>query len=136
SIESRVPFLDHTLAEYLLSMPNELRVSDGTSKYAFRLAMQDELPESVLARHDKIGFETPEEKWLKDESVVPIVKSIIGSKSFMSRDFWNWERVQNMYEKLLKGESSAIFVGTEIWRCISIELWMRLFIEKQEFMGE
>lgn len=136
SIESRVPFLDHTLAEYLLSMPNELRVSDGVTKYAFRKAMEDDLPVSVLSRHDKIGFETPEEKWLKDESVTPIVQKIISSKSFMARDFWNWERVRDMYDKLLKGESSAIFVGTEIWRCISVELWMRLFIEKQEFVGE
>ncbi|MDW7731746.1 MAG: asparagine synthase (glutamine-hydrolyzing) [Methanolobus sp.] len=136
SIESRVPFLDHTLAEYLLSMPNELRVSEGETKYAFRRAMEDELPASVLSRHDKIGFETPEEKWLKDESVTPIIQKIIGSQSFMARDFWNWERVRDMYDKLLKGESSAIFVGTEIWRCISIELWMRLFIEKQEFVGE
>ncbi|TGC07440.1 asparagine synthase (glutamine-hydrolyzing) [Methanolobus halotolerans] len=136
SLESRVPFLDHKLAEYLLSMPNELRVSDGVTKYAFRQAMEDDLPASVLSRHDKIGFETPEEKWLKDEAVVPIVHRILDSKSFMARDFWNWEKVRDMYEKLLKGETSAIFVGTEIWRCVSIELWMRLFIEKQEFVGE
>ncbi|WP_406657740.1 asparagine synthase (glutamine-hydrolyzing) [Methanolobus sp. ZRKC2] len=136
SIESRVPFLDHNLAEYLLSMPNELRVYDGVTKYAFRQAMEEELPASILSRNDKIGFETPEEKWLKDEAVKPVIHNIISSKSFMARDFWNWEKIQDMYDKLLKGESSAIFVGTEIWRCISIELWIRLFIEKEEFVAE
>ena len=50
----------------------------------------------------------------------------------MSRDFWNAELVKDMYEKLLSGKSSGIFVGTEIWRCISVELWMQLYIDRQQ----
>jgi asparagine synthase (glutamine-hydrolysing) len=134
SVESRVPFLDHRLVEYLLSIPSEERINKGVTKYAFRKAMEGEVPESVLARHDKIGFATPEESWLNDKAVKDFVYSIIDSENFKARDFWNWKLVKEMFIKLNCGESQGIFVGTEIWRCISVELWMRMFIEQQEFM--
>ncbi|MDW7731747.1 MAG: asparagine synthase (glutamine-hydrolyzing) [Methanolobus sp.] len=136
SIESRVPFLDYRLVEYMFSMPSGQKIHEGTTKYAFRQAMEGEVPSSILSRHDKIGFATPEEKWMKDDAVIPIIHKILDSESFRKRDFWDWEMVRGMYEKLLDGKSSSIFVGTEIWRCISVELWMRLFIDRQDIMAE
>jgi asparagine synthase (glutamine-hydrolysing) len=133
SIESRLPFLDHVLVEYLLSLPSAQRINNGVTKYAFRKAMEGELPESVLARHDKIGFATPEESWLNEKRIKDFVYSIINSEAFRSRDFWSWALVKDMFKKLHSGESQSIFVGTEIWRCISVELWMRMFIERREF---
>jgi len=56
------------LVEYLLSIPSE-QPHNGVTKYAFCKAMEGEVPESVLARHDKIGFSTPEENWLNDKVV-------------------------------------------------------------------
>ncbi len=134
SIESRVPFLDHKLVEYLLSIPSEQRINNGVTKYAFRKAMEGEVPQSILSRHDKIGFATPEENWLNNKVIKDFVYSIIDSESFRSRDFWNWKLVREMFIKLHSDESHGIFVGTEIWRCISVELWIQMFIEGQEFI--
>ncbi|MCQ6963395.1 asparagine synthase (glutamine-hydrolyzing) [Methanolobus chelungpuianus] len=131
SIESRVPFLDYRFVEYAFSMPSEMKIHEGVTKYAFRKAMEGELPQSILSRYDKIGFATPEQKWLQEKSMIELMRDIIASDSFRSRDFWNAELVADMYNRMLTGESSGIFVGTEIWRCISVELWMRLYIEKQ-----
>jgi asparagine synthase (glutamine-hydrolysing) len=65
SVESRVPFLDVELAEYLYSLPEEYLISeDGCSKYVFREAMRGIVPDVVLDRRDKIGFATPEKTWL------------------------------------------------------------------------
>ena len=132
SIESRVPFLDYRFVEYAFSMPSEMKIKGGVTKYAFRKAMEGEVPQSILSRYDKIGFATPEQKWLKDEAMIKLMNGIINSDSFRSRDFWNAELVTEMYGKMLSEEASGIFVGTEIWRCISVELWMRLYIEKQQ----
>ncbi|WP_406657741.1 asparagine synthase (glutamine-hydrolyzing) [Methanolobus sp. ZRKC2] len=136
SIESRVPFLDYRLVEYMFSMSPGQKIHEGTTKYAFRQAMEGDVPSSILSRHDKIGFATPEDKWLKEEGVRDFINQIIDSESFQSRDYWNWEMVRSMYEKLLEGKSSSIFVGTEIWRCISVELWMRLFIDNKGCVAE
>lgn len=61
SIESRVPFLDRALTEFVLSLPEEWLVGpDGTTKRILRDAVRDLLPAQVVDRRDKIGFATPE----------------------------------------------------------------------------
>ena len=65
SVESRVPFLDRSLADSVLSFPEGMLMDGaGTTKSILRQALRGLVPDSVLARRDKIGFETPEEDWL------------------------------------------------------------------------
>jgi asparagine synthase (glutamine-hydrolysing) len=65
SIESRVPFLTPQLAQFAMSLPEQYLVSDdATSKAVFRAAMRGIVPDAILDRQDKIGFATPESKWL------------------------------------------------------------------------
>ena len=65
SIESRVPFLIPSLAEFLLRLPEEYLIGpDGTSKRIFRDATRGFVPDAILDRKDKIGFATPEQRWL------------------------------------------------------------------------
>lgn len=87
SIESRVPFLSPRLAEFMLTLPAEFVVSkDGRSKNLFREAMRGIVPDAILDRRDKIGFETPElnllianrrklESWLDVAGDVPFLNS-------------------------------------------------------------
>lgn len=61
SIESRVPFLTIPLAEFLLSLPEDYLVSPSAeTKRLFRHAMRGIVPDAVLDRSDKIGFDVPE----------------------------------------------------------------------------
>lgn len=65
-IESRVPFADDTgLVNELFSLPASYKVKHGTLKYLLREAVKDFIPPVVYARKDKVGFETPQVKWLK-----------------------------------------------------------------------
>lgn len=50
SIEGRVPFCDHELAEYVYNVPWEMKVADGREKSLLRAAVRDLLPEAVLQR--------------------------------------------------------------------------------------
>ncbi|MFT7467585.1 MAG: asparagine synthase (glutamine-hydrolyzing) [Candidatus Pseudothioglobus sp.] len=64
SIESRVPFLTIDLAEYLYSLPESYLVNDaGNTKHVFREAMKGILPDEIIDRKDKIGFETDDKGW-------------------------------------------------------------------------
>lgn len=65
SIESRVPFLDINLIEFILSIPPQMNMNKGWTKYLFRKAMSGKLPKKICWRKDKKGFETPQEKWMK-----------------------------------------------------------------------
>src|SRR6185312_8451321 len=64
SIESRVPFLDYRLVEYLAGLPDHMKLRRGVTKVVLRKALGDVLPESVRDRRDKMGFVTPEHAWL------------------------------------------------------------------------
>lgn len=65
SLESRVPFLTPKLVQFLLSLPEEYLLGpDGTSKRVFRAALRGLVPDAILDRRDKIGFATPEQRWL------------------------------------------------------------------------
>jgi asparagine synthase (glutamine-hydrolysing) len=68
SIESRVPFLDYRLVEFLSGVPSQWKSARGETKVALRAAMRDILPEAVRTRRDKMGFVTPEEVWLRGEA--------------------------------------------------------------------
>ncbi len=65
SIESRVPFLDRALTEFVLGLPEDYLIGpDGTSKRILRDAVRGLVPDAVVDRRDKVGFETPESDWL------------------------------------------------------------------------
>jgi len=69
SVEARVPFLTIELAEFVLSLPESFLVSaDGETKSIFRAAMRGIVPDEILDRRDKIGFETPEKAWLQGQT--------------------------------------------------------------------
>jgi len=66
SVESRVPFLTCDVVEFLLTLPESYLLSpNAQTKRIFRAAMRGIVPDSILNRRDKIGFETPEYDWLR-----------------------------------------------------------------------
>ncbi|MCP1663250.1 MULTISPECIES: asparagine synthase (glutamine-hydrolyzing) [Methanocalculus] len=86
SIESRVPFLDYRLVEYLASLPEDQKIRGGITKYILRKATKGLLPETIRCRMDKRGFSTPEEVWMK-EAMQPKIVKILTLPSFRSRPY-------------------------------------------------
>ena len=69
SREVRLPFLDHRLVEFSLSLPSRMLFHDGWSKRVLREAMRGTVPAAILERRDKVGFATPWTQWLRDHMV-------------------------------------------------------------------
>lgn len=67
SVESRAPYLDFGLVEYLYGLPDDFRYSHGESKRILRRAMRKIVPDQVLDRRDKMGFVTPEAVWVRHQ---------------------------------------------------------------------
>jgi len=91
SVENRVPFLDHRLAEYVSSIPSVYKIHKGWSKWLLRLAMKELLPEQILWRRDKIGFTTPSAKWATYENspILPLI-SRYGIKEYSTHYLWKF----------------------------------------------
>jgi asparagine synthase (glutamine-hydrolysing) len=67
SIENRVPFLTIQLAEFVLSLPENFLISEeGETKSIFREAMRGIVPDEILDRRDKVGFESPLGDWVSE----------------------------------------------------------------------
>ncbi len=64
SREVRLPYLDRRVAEYAFSLPAAFLCQDGVTKRILRDAVRGLVPESILARRDKIAFEPPQARWL------------------------------------------------------------------------
>lgn len=103
SMENRVPFLDHRLADYVSSIPSVYKIHSGWSKWLLRLAMQELLPDKILWRKDKVGFTTPSEKWcIHKASPIPPLMSRYGIKAYTTHYLWKFyiaHRLISMYGK-------------------------------------
>lgn len=69
SREVRLPFLYHELVEFLFSLPAQMKINDGWTKWIMRYAFETELPAEICWRKDKIGYEPPQKSWMENESV-------------------------------------------------------------------
>ena len=117
SIESRVPFLDHRLVEFMFSIPDYHKVKDGVSKYILREAMKDKLPDNIYLRVDKKGFLTPgEARWLRG----PLIGYIDNIRS--SRlDFLDKKKIKIIINDYIKGSSKNEKI---VWRLAMFSEWM------------
>jgi asparagine synthase (glutamine-hydrolysing) len=67
SIEVRLPFLFHELVEFVFSLPNDYLIRGGWNKAILRHAMNNKLPDEIIWRKDKVGYEPPQKQWETDK---------------------------------------------------------------------
>jgi asparagine synthase (glutamine-hydrolysing) len=65
-IEVRLPFLQTDMVEFLFSLPTDMKINYGFTKYILRKLMDKKLPDNIVWRTDKVGFEPPQKKWMQD----------------------------------------------------------------------
>ncbi|MGE5343009.1 MAG: asparagine synthase (glutamine-hydrolyzing) [Candidatus Omnitrophota bacterium] len=126
SLEARVPFLDHHLVERTLSLPPEQIIHRGETKHILRQAMLGMLPEKIRMRQDKIGFDTPWEKWFKSPLFRELIFDLLHSARFRQRGILNSRKCIRDFELFLMGKTD---IPKEIWKWINLELWFRRFID-------
>ncbi len=119
SIEDRLPFLDYRFVNFCLSLPMGAKIRNGWSKYIMRTSL--DLPELIKKRKDKIGFYTPENEWIRQNSS-EFRKLFEQEEDFRAGRYINRRKVLEDWERLTAGKDS---IG--IFRYICLEKWMRIF---------
>jgi asparagine synthase (glutamine-hydrolysing) len=123
SLESRVPLLDYRLLELAGTIPDGLKLKHGQTKYIFRKALAGLLPDSILARTDKVGFTLPLEQWFKGP-LKQFAREIIDSKTSRERGIFSKKALHRICARDAGAEWAS-----EIWLMVSIEMWFRTFID-------
>jgi asparagine synthase (glutamine-hydrolysing) len=124
SIEARVPLLDHKLVEFAATLPPELLIHRGTTKYLFKRALRGRLPEAVLQR-PKRGFAVPLGRWFRGR-LGEFARDLLLSDKSLQRGFFDPAAVRLLVER--QGPRQEL--GLELWTLLSLELWCRAFLDR------
>lgn len=89
SIEVRLPYLSHELVEFLFTLPSVMKINNGWSKWIARAASTQVVPQEIVWRKDKVGFEGPD-TYLQTMRDDPRISDVINSNAvkqyFVDRD--------------------------------------------------
>jgi len=69
SVEVRLPFLSAELVQFVFSLPSTYKIRDGFTKFILRKTMQGKLPDNLLWRTDKVGYEPPQKQWMQNATL-------------------------------------------------------------------
>ncbi len=125
SLEARVPFLDHRLVELAFSLDGGELIRRGETKSVLRRALSDLLPPAVRERRDKLGFVTPEARFLRGR-LGELAGEVFASQRFRARGFVDAQAAQ---QRLAKHRSGELNAGMELWRALNVELWAQRFLD-------
>jgi asparagine synthase (glutamine-hydrolysing) len=123
SIESRVPFLDHTLVEFAARIPDRLKIRRGTQKHILKAAVSDLLPPKIVYRK-KMGFPTPLARWLRDPRAEALY-AVLRSPDGLLAAHLDLGQVDALIERHRSGREDAT---DRIWRLLNLQLWGDLFV--------
>ena len=124
SLELRVPFLDIEVFRVASSVPTDLKLTKGTTKYALRRALADIVPPHVLNR-DKLGFPVPIKFWLKDVMYD------------WARDIIAESQADDLIDRgtalrlLAEHRTGPHDYSRKIWTLLVLLLWHGIFVEKR-----
>ncbi|MBI4665142.1 MAG: asparagine synthase (glutamine-hydrolyzing) [Nitrospinae bacterium] len=121
SLESRVPLMDHRIAELMASIPPNIKFKGGRMKSIFKQAARNKMPGKILDRKDKMGFPVPLNHWIKSGSA-EFVRDVLLSERTRSRGLFNVPRIEEAVTS--QGE-----FGRVVWGLLCLELWCRIFID-------
>lgn len=116
SVESRTPFSDDIdLIRLLFSFNGNRKIKNGVSKHLLREALKPKLPREIYSRYDKIGFETPMQKWMLQ--LKPQIMDEVKAAGF---DFVD-------YTHLEKTDHTSVFQNKLLFKLFILARWQKLF---------
>jgi asparagine synthase (glutamine-hydrolysing) len=124
SRETRLPFLDHRLVNFVVHLPEAMKLHGGWTKYILRCAMH-EMPDPIRWRRDKQGFVIPEPLWLRHDLRPMICEAFRGS-TLAALGVLDDAAFLQRYQRYREGDGRA--ATSEISRVLIAELWARKFL--------
>ena len=126
SIESRVPFLDHTFVEFAMRLPDAIKLPAG-GKFILKKAVEDLLPRDIVYR-PKMGFPTPLPRWLRESRSDPILAYLCDPNGFLA----SWFDLGKLDQLIQRHRSSAEDATDRLWRLLNLQVWADVFLLKRD----
>jgi asparagine synthase (glutamine-hydrolysing) len=127
SLEARVPFLDHKFMELAAGIPSQLKLKGRESKFILKKAFKYLLPDPILKRR-KMGFGVPLSRWFRKE-LRNYAREILLDAKTLSRGYFRREGVERLLNEHIELRYDH---STRIWALLVLEIWFRIFVDKEE----
>lgn len=125
SIESRLPFMDYRLVEFVFSLPGEFKVRDGSGKVLLKEAVRGLVPEFILDNPYKLGFVVPIREWFRDRPD-EIMYPVLLSDRCRQRGLFEPKALERA---LCRHVSGRVDLSSQIFRWLTLELWCQIAID-------
>lgn len=118
SLETRVPFLDHRVVEYAWSLPLDLKVRNGQSKWILRQILQRYVPNELIDR-PKMGFGVPIDLWLRGP-LKEWAQDLLSNSMLAKHGFLNSKLIQKKWQEHLSGVRNWQY---HLWDVLMFQTW-------------
>jgi asparagine synthase (glutamine-hydrolysing) len=117
ALEVRVPFLDHTVVEYVLALNDKYKYPTSPKKLLVDAA-GDLLPPEIVNR-PKMGFTLPWSHWLKNELKLFCAEKM---EALGGREAFSREQVLDLWKAFLADDPRVKW--SNIWYLVTLECWL------------
>lgn len=124
-LEARCPLLDYHIVALATRIPTNLKLRGWQSKYIWKRALRDIVPESILAR-SKQGFTVPLSNWLQGPLRTLLYDTLTSARS-RQRGLFNTPHL----EKLMSvHDQGGNHLARPLWALLALELWFQTYIDR------
>ena len=124
SLECRSPLLDHTFMELAATVPLNLKIRNGSTKYIFKETVRDLLPPELMQR-PKQGFGIPVHDWFSG-ALKEMAREYLLSERSLARGCFRPDYLEHLFTLHEQG----LYQGHPFWLLICLEEWRRQFIDR------
>jgi asparagine synthase (glutamine-hydrolysing) len=123
-LEARSPMLDHVFMEFAASLPSQMKVRDGVTKYILKRAAEPFLPPDNIYR-TKRGFSIPLAPWFR-HAFGDYARDVLMDGRLARRGYFRMDVIECLIDEHQQGINAW---QKELWNLLILELWHRTFID-------
>jgi asparagine synthase (glutamine-hydrolysing) len=117
-LETRVPFLNHSLVEFAWQLPLHMKIRDGKGKWILRELLSKHVPSKLIER-PKQGFALPIAEWLRGP-LREWAEELLDESRIKNDGFFNPDPISNAWKNHLKG----INMHNQLWGVLMFQAWL------------
>jgi asparagine synthase (glutamine-hydrolysing) len=125
SLEIRVPLLDFNVVNFAFSLPEQYKISGGTTKRILKDAFRDDLPHEIFNR-PKHGFEVPLLRWMQT-GLRSLIENDLLSKDFVEEQaIFNYSQIEDLKKRLFSNNPGD--VHATLWSLTVFQYWFKKYM--------
>lgn len=119
SLETRVPMLDHRIAELAWRMPLNYKIRNGEGKWLLKQVLFRHVPRELIER-PKMGFAIPLDGWLRGP-LQAWAEVLLDESKLQQQGFFNVSAVRRVWQEHISGKRDH---ATRLWSVLMFQAWL------------